>query len=180
MNSTKYFASAVLLSTVISAPIAAHAAQPGFYAGLGLGQGDDLVLDQTQTAFKMFGGYNFNRFIGMELSYVDLGNNYTDYYGTSFTQDGLSYEIVLNLPVSPTIDLFAKYGLYSWTVSSNYYYYNGYNYYYSSTSGTNDDYGFGISAQIAPRLWVRGEYQKYMDVAGGDVSMVSASIAYHF
>lgn len=172
MFSKKSIASALLLAGSMSLPLATQAAQPGFYVGGSLGQGQDVVLDQTSAAYKIFGGFNINRFLGMEVAYVNLGSNYTDSYGDSFTQDGGSFDFVGYLPIGPYLDLFGKVGIYNWTVSSNYY--------YASSHGSNNDYGFGIDAQVAPRVWVRGEYQKFKDVAGGDVNLASVGISYHF
>lgn len=60
----------------------------GFYLGAGLGQsrtsfsanefstGNPAVSetqDKTDTAWKLFGGYNFNRNLAIEAGYVDLG-----------------------------------------------------------------------------------------------------------
>ena len=173
MLSKKVIVSSVVLAGAMSLPLYAQAAQPGFYFGAGLGQGNDVVLDQTSAAAKLFGGFNVNRFLGMELSYVNLGSNYVDYYGYGFTQDGVSYEFVGYLPVSPYVDLFGKVGIYNWTVSSNYYY-------NASTSGSDSDYGFGLSAQVSQRVWLRGEYQKFQNIAGGDVNLASVSLSYHF
>lgn len=175
MFSKKSFVCALLLTGAVGLPVSANATPPGFYMGIGMGWGDDQVLNQTSTAFKFFGGYNFNRYVGFEFGYVDLGNNYTDYYGQSFTQDGFAYELAGYLPVSPTIDLFAKGGFYNWTVSNNYYYYP-----YGSESGTNGTYGGGITAQLNRNLSLRGEYEVFTDIAGGDVNMASVSITYHF
>lgn len=170
----KYIVSSVLLAGILCLPFSTHAAQPGLYVGVGLGQSDDVILNQSTSAAKLFGGINLNRYLGMEISYVNLGSDYCcDAYGNTFTQDGVSYELVGYLPVSPYVDLFGKVGLFSWSITSNYYY-------YSSERGTNNDYGFGISAQVTPQVWLRGEYQKFLDVAGGDVNLASVSLSYYF
>lgn len=173
MFSKKSMTTALVLAGSMSLPLGAEAAQPGFYVGGSLGQGQDVVLDQTSSAYKIFGGFNVNRYLGMEVAYVNLGSNYVDRYGDTFTQDGGSFDLVGHLPIGPNVDVFGKFGIYNWTVSSNYYY-------YASTHGTNNDYGFGIDAQVAPRIWVRGEYQKFLDVAGGDVNLASVGLSYHF
>lgn len=172
MSGNKYIVSAALIAGAISLAPAAQAAQPGFYVGGGIGQGDDLVLHQTSSAYKIFGGYNVNPFLGMELAYINLGSNYVDVNNNGFTQDGVSYELVGHIPIGPTLDIFGKVGLYNWSASTNYS--------YASVQGTNNDYGFGLSARVAPQLWLRGEYQKFLDVDGGDVNMTSVSVSYHF
>lgn len=172
MSINKNIVSAALIAGAISLAPAAHAAVPGFYVGGGIGQGNDLVLNQTSAAYKIFGGYNVNPFLGMELAYINLGSNYVDVNNNTFTQDGVSYELVGHIPLGPSVDVFGKVGMYNWTASTNYS--------YASTQGTNNDYGFGLSAQVAPQLWLRGEYQKFIDVDGGDVNMASVSMEYHF
>jgi len=177
MLNAKSLTSAGLLAASLSLPLSALAAQPGFYLGGSIGQGDDVVLDQTSAAYKIFGGFNFNQFLGMELAYVNLGSNYCcDNLGSRFTQDGGSFDVVGHLPISPYVDVFGKVGIYNWTVSSNdyYYYSNAY------TQGSSSNYGFGLEAEVSPRLWVRGEYQKFNDVAGGDVNLASVGMSYHF
>lgn len=174
MSGTKYLISAALIAGAISLTPTAEAAPPGFYVGGGIGQGNDMVLNETSSAYKIFGGYNVNPYLGMELAYINLGSNYTAVNnGYRFTQDGVSYELVGHLPIGYNLDVFGKVGLFNWS--------NSYTYTYgSSIQGTNDDYGFGLSARIAPQLWLRGEYQKFLDVNGGDVNMASVSMSYHF
>jgi hypothetical protein len=174
MFSKQTIVSAVALAGAMCLPLTAHAAQPGFYLGGSFGSADNTYLQQNEAAYKVFGGFNFNHFLGMELSYVNLGTNYND-AGYTDTIDGYSYELVGNIPVSPYMDLFAKAGFYNWNISDSYY---G----YSITSGSNNDYGFGINAQVARQLWIRGEYQKFMDVgvSGGDINLVSVGLTYHF
>src|SRR5687768_10080042 len=47
----------------------------GFYAGTGAGQSyvDEANYDDEDTAFSVFGGYQFNRYFGLEGGYVDFG-----------------------------------------------------------------------------------------------------------
>lgn len=173
MLNKKYLVSGILLAATMSLPFTAHGAQPGFYIGAGLGQGDDVILNQTSAAYKVFGGFNFNPFLGLEVAYVNLGSNYVDSFNNTFTQDGSSFDIVGYLPVSPYVDIFGKAGIFNWTISNNYSY-------YAYSQGTSSDYGFGIDAQVNRQVWVRGEYQKFVDVAGGDVNLASVSVSYHF
>jgi OOP family OmpA-OmpF porin len=57
-----------------------------FYVGAGVGQGSvntnsiEVItgqrykFDANDTAFKIFGGWNYNKYIGVQLDYFDLGN----------------------------------------------------------------------------------------------------------
>jgi len=58
----------------------------GFYAGAGIGQasintdsvevipGQSYKFDANDTAFKVFGGWRLNKYLGFEVDYMDLGN----------------------------------------------------------------------------------------------------------
>lgn len=166
MLKTKSIVSGALLATTLSLPLFTHAAQPGPYIGIGLGSADDVILDETSAASKIFAGINLNRFLGMEVSYVNLG----DYVNGAVTQDGVSYEVVGYLPISPYVNVFGKVGAFDWRVRSG----------SLSARGTDSDYGFGLNAEVSPRVWLRGEYQKFQDVDGGDVNLASVSVSYHF
>ncbi len=54
--------------------------QPGFYVGAGIGTTeiaedsiDEFNADDSDTGFKVFGGYSFNENFAVEASYFDLG-----------------------------------------------------------------------------------------------------------
>ena len=166
MFNPKSLVPGALLAATLSLPLTAHAAQPGLYLGVGLGSADDVILDETSAASKVFAGINLNRFLGMEVSYVNLG----DYVNGAIIQDGVAYEVVGHLPLSPYVDVFGKVGAFDWQVRSG----------SLRSRGTDRDYGFGLSAEVSPRVWIRGEYQKFLDVDGGDVNLASVSVAYHF
>ena len=104
MFNPKSLVPGALLAATLSLPLTAHAAQPGLYLGVGLGSADDVILDETSAASKVFAGINLNRFLGMEVSYVNLG----DYVNGAITQDGVAYEVVGHLPLSPYVDVFGK------------------------------------------------------------------------
>ena len=57
---------------------AAAELDPGFYVGAGVGQSkieaDDINFDEDDTGFKVFGGYQFNKYFAVELAYIDGGN----------------------------------------------------------------------------------------------------------
>ncbi len=166
MFRTKTLVASTLVATTLSLSLSAHAAQPGFYLGVGLGSANDVILNESSAASKLFAGINLNSFLGMEVSYVNLG----DYVNGAITQDGVSYEVVGYLPLSPYVNVFGKAGMFDWQVRGG----------GLSTRGTDGDYGFGINAEVSPRVWLRGEYQKFLDVDGGDVNLASVSVSYHF
>ena len=70
-----------LAALALTASMAARAdVQPGFYMGAGVGSTkidddgfDDIDFDDSDTGFKVFGGYSFNQNFAIEASYFDLG-----------------------------------------------------------------------------------------------------------
>src|SRR5688572_29302967 len=76
---------------------AAHAErEPGFYVGAGVGSGtldfdqNDFTvagLDDSDTAFKVYGGYTFNEFISVEAAYIDAGEPTEKINGVSLQFD---------------------------------------------------------------------------------------------
>jgi OOP family OmpA-OmpF porin len=86
MNQLKSAALAAALGLAYAGTAAAEV-EPGFYAGVGVGQStvenDDADFDEDDTGFKLFGGYQFNPFFAVELAYINGGEP-----DTSFTDDG--------------------------------------------------------------------------------------------
>ncbi len=163
----KKYVKAILIATSLSLSISiAQAAQPGPYVGAGIGQSDDEILHETESAYKFFGGINLTEHIGLELSYVDLGT----FANGQLSQDGVAYEVIGYLPLDSNIDLFGRAGFYDWEVSDE----------FNSLTGTEPTFGFGLNVQMNPKLSVRGEYQIFTEVDGGDVEMYSASLSLHF
>lgn len=166
MNTPNRYLSTLITAAALGLPAMASAVQPGVYFGVGLGSADDEILQETATGSKLFGGINVTRFIGVEVSYINLG----EYVNGAIEQDGLAYELVGYLPLNYNVDLFGKVGMFNWEVRSGPYY----------VRGTDPSYGAGISVILNPNVNLRGEWQLFTDVDGGDVDLYSASISYHF
>jgi OOP family OmpA-OmpF porin len=109
----------------------------GFYAGAGIGQasintdsveiipGQSYKFDANDTAFKIFGGWRLNKYLGFELDYMDLGNpsdtkNFDTGEGivpvkTEIGVTAWAPYVVGTLPVGP-FELSAKLGYAWWNV----------------------------------------------------------------
>ena len=144
----------------------AHAAEPGPYVGIGFGSAHDEILNEDESAFKFYGGVNLNRHIGLELGYVDLGS----YVNGALIQDGISYELIGYIPLTSDLDIYGRAGFFDWEVTNA----------FTSNTGTDATFGVGLQAQLQDHLSLRGEYQTFIDVDGGDVDLYSASINLHF
>ena len=161
--------SGILLSLGMAAMLSvnsAHAVEPGAYVGIGFGSAHDDILNEDESAYKFYGGVNLSHHIGLELGYVDLGS----YANGALTQDGISYELIGYIPLTRNLDVYGRAGFFSWEVANA----------FTSNTGTDATFGVGLQAQLQHHVSLRGEYQTFMDVDGGDVDLYSASINLHF
>jgi OOP family OmpA-OmpF porin len=75
-----------------------------------------ISTDEKNTAWKGFGGYQINKYFGVEASYVGLGTvNATGTFlaapfVTSARVNGLALAAVGTFPITPRFDVFAKLG----------------------------------------------------------------------
>jgi outer membrane immunogenic protein len=151
-------------------------ADSGFYIGAGAGNATvkDDNFDESDSAYKLFGGYNIG-FIplvdfAVEASYVDFGKPSTSNASVDLT--GVNAFGLAGLSFGP-FGIFAKAGMINWNADSTFGSAS------SSDSGTDSAYGIGARFAIGP-LSVRAEYEKY-DVSGvNDLDMVSVSAIYTF
>lgn len=152
---------------------------------------DDVATscDDNDTAWKVFGGYQFNRYLGVELAYADLGTPAS----ASGTVSGLPVVIRVDVKAwdlvavgSYPIDRFSVYGkvgLYraetegTATVAGT----------PRTTKDTNTDLTFGLGAgfDITRNLRVRAEWQRYTDVGGDnvgedDIDVLSVALMWRF
>jgi OOP family OmpA-OmpF porin len=179
-------------------------AQQGFYIGAGGGftlvEVADVPVtgatvtsrskDEKDAAFKIFGGYQFNRYVGVEAGYVDLGKYSTTVNTTAGSMtidvslDGWFVEAVGLLPLANNFSLFGKLGTVWGTAKAS-----------ARTTGairvtgmgTDDDLsgkiGLGMQYEFANKLGIRAEYEFYGEVGGsngGDVNYFGASLYYKF
>jgi outer membrane immunogenic protein len=178
MNIKKFRILFVCLTGIfLSMPAVVFAgADSGFY--LGLGAGDSTVkdgdFDESDTGYKVFGGYNIG-FIplvdfAVEASYVHFGNQSAGVESAEVT--GLNAFGLAGLSFGP-FGIFAKAGLIDWAVDTN----DGT--YTNSESGT--DPAFGVGARLAfGSFSVRAEYELYDLDSDVEVDMVSVSGVYTF
>ena len=192
MRKISFTAVVALALLVIGAP-AANAG--GWYVGGAVGQtSTDLgsldpgsgvsgvSIDDSDTGFKVLGGYNIMKFISVEAAFVDIGQVSVD--GTvpgigtasvSAEADGISVEALGIFPFANKFEVFAKAGLYRWDgdvsvsgVGSG------------SDDGTDPTYGVGFGWNAFSRGQVRVEAERYTLDFVGDVDMYSAGFNFRF
>ena len=173
MNFKKVRISLICLSgLLLASPAAVFAgADSGFYIGAGAGEASvkDGPFDQSDSAYKIFGGYNIG-FIplvdfAVEGSYVDFGSPSEN--GNTVEVTGLNAFGLAGLSFGP-FGVFAKAGVIDWDADSS----------GGDDSGTDPAYGLGARFALGS-FAVRAEYEVY-DLENADVEMISVSGVYTF
>jgi OOP family OmpA-OmpF porin len=153
----------------------------GFYIGGGVGQFnagiddvDDVdetveAWDDDDTAYKFFGGYRINRFLAVELDYINLGEPsgaVVPGFNVDASVDGFAPYVIGTIPLGAYFEVYGRLGYY----------------FYDANVGREDEldnrvefdeesedlvYGAGIGANIGEKLNIRFEYEKF-DLQGLD------------
>jgi OmpA-OmpF porin, OOP family len=203
MSVTRFLAAAVVaLSGLITASQASAQAQQsaaGFYVGGSLGQSNfdkDIVsgliasgrVDTSDTGYKFFGGYQFNRNVGLEVAYVDLGKasysgSYVDNGQTVIVTDGKVEVTGFNLsavgawPVSPNFDVFGKIGFLAWEDKASDI--SGGIPFSDTIDGTDLSFGFGANWHLTKNVRFRLEWERFR-VDKTDADLFSIGAVYKF
>lgn len=128
-----------------------------FYIGGGLGANDD-----SETAWRVFGGFRAHRNIAVELGYVDLGDmtlNGRPANSEAFELVGLGI-----LPLNEQFSVYGKLGAYRGEARGG------------GIQETLYDftYGFGGQYDVTQNLGVRLEWQRFTDFGGGGFGQTGA------
>jgi len=169
----------ILLGLMLVLMSAAVAAQDrGFYIGAHVGQakakefcdgigGTGIQCEDKDNIWKILGGYQFSRNFAAEIAYSAPAEVTASLGAARIGVETTIWELVGvgMLPVVDRFSVYGKLGLYrAETEDSN-------NFGAPTSSETNNDltFGFGARYDITPRFAVRGEWQRYNDVGGGDI-----------
>jgi OmpA-OmpF porin, OOP family len=178
----------VFAALALTAAMAAQAdVQPGFYAGAGLGTTkidddgfDDVAFDDSDTGFKIFGGYSFNQNFAVEATYFDLGEASGSFgVGDNFDVgiSGFGVAAVGVLPLSDMFSLFGKLGYASYDIDAHVELAGVGS---GSGSDSQSDMTFGAGAALSfGQFEARAEFEA-INVDGGDANMISLSGLYRF
>ena len=169
--------------------VAQKGPETGFYAGGALGKSSFAngcrlggSCDDSDTAFKFFGGYQFNPYVAGEFGLVDLGKAKSEAGGLTDEFKVRAWELtaVGSLPVVDRFSVYGRLGFYFADSKENT------NFTGDSTHSNNDlTIGFGVRYDFTRNLAVRGELQRYSDVGGGpvlttDVDVISVGVLWKF
>lgn len=167
----------------------------GFYVGGSLGQSSfdkeivrELItlgtVDTSDTGFKVFGGYQFNRNVGLEVAYVDLGKaSYSGFAGPAPVTGGKVEVTGVNLsaigawPVAPNLDVFGKIGFLSWEDKASDV--TGGVPFSDKIEGTDLSFGFGAAWHLTRNVRLRVEWERFR-VDDTDADLFSVGAVYKF
>ena len=163
------------LAALATAPGVGLAQQPqdrGGYLGLSAGtvnykdacSGITVPCDESDTAWRFFGGYQFSRTLSLELGYANLG-------AASASQGPLEarYEVnawdlssLLSFPLTNQFAFFGRLGIYHADVDSR----GNVGPFTAAQSDKNSGltYGLGVKYEFTRSLGLRAEWQQYGNV----------------
>lgn len=185
----------------------------GWYAGANIGQSRAKIADGSianslsnqgfssssinndseGTGFKLFGGYQFNRYFALESGYFNLGDfGYTAATvpaGTSngsIKLQGINMDATGILPITRRFSAFGRVGV-TYVDARDVFSGSGADYAPQSSTHkheVNYKYGIGLQYALTHALAMRVEAERYRvkDAIGnsGDVDLISVGLVYHF
>jgi len=161
----------------ISAPAVAQQSDAGWYIGGSYGMTTfdisgvpaGVSVDDSDSGFKIFGGFQFTKNWGAEVGYVDFGKagigGFGDIGVTALTLAGTG-----TLPLNESFSLLGKVGMANWDASGSA---------SSGDSGTDLFYGIGARYNINKNLSVQVEFETF-SAEDDSVNMTSVGLRYKF
>ena len=198
----------VLLGIALALPASAGAAWYGGGAlgvtslGHTVGDFDDgsIVagrIDDDDFGWKLFGGYRFLPFLGVEAGYVQLAvesdssptfSGISDGSGFLYRPGPVTVDIedpagfyaaaVGRLPIGTRFAAFGKFGVFNWDADVTTTHLGVVE--RRGDSGTSTLIGAGFEAKVMPLIRVRAEWESYASVVGGDMDLLSLGVVIGF
>jgi OmpA-OmpF porin, OOP family len=142
--------------------------------------------DNSQFAGKVFGGYQFNKYLGAEGALTYLGTATADgsYLGAATTDDvyagGLELAGTGTIPVTDKFGILGKLGVLFWGVTSD----TGTGFDHND-AGTSFAMGAGLKYDITDHVGIRFEWERFWQVGNStigesDVDMFTVGGLYRF
>jgi OOP family OmpA-OmpF porin len=169
----------------LAGPASAQMSMSSAYIGASFGQSDlgdscstvagfGVSCDDKDTAWKILGGYQFNRNFAAELGYTNLGEITLTGPGGTATVEVTAFELV-GVGIFPIANQFSVYGKLGFArgeaetggAAAGF-----------SDSSTDLTYGIGVQYDFSQQLGVRAEWQRYDFDAAVDV--MSIGVVFRF
>jgi len=170
----------------ISAPAAAQQSDAGWYIGGSYGMTTFDIdtagitnpsVDDSDSGFKIFGGFQFSKHWGAEVGYLDAGKASVTGPGgnADLSVTAITFAGTGTLPLNESFSLLGKVGLWMWDtgcsgaicVSS------------ASDSDTDLFYGIGARYNINKNWGVQAEWEQF-ETSADSVTLTSIGVRYKF
>jgi OOP family OmpA-OmpF porin len=201
---------ALVISGMLLASLPAAASERGFFVGAGIGQmttdvddvwGSSYNFDESDTGFKIFGGYKFFSWLGVEGAFIDGGEPSVkeSYAGASeklsIGVDTIVGAAIFALPIGEKFELFLKPGWAYWDSTTKYHYSSSSIDFKESSddSGSAFFIGAGAGFYFNENFGARVEYEwfdvapewdddedEFVDELDANSGFLSASFVYRF
>lgn len=187
-----------LLAAVLCIPFTAQADNGyiGFNAGRAgqkLNADEEGSLKANSTGYKLYGGYEFNQYFGVQGGYIDMGKAKEAYAFDDVTGNGSSkvkslyIAATASLPVNDQFSIFGKLGVSRNRVRlSDNWLQSGIAHYESvSVTRTKRLVGIGAAYKFTKNLTAVAEYEDFGRLVKGEgadlkARMLSIGVRYHF
>ncbi len=191
MNKARFaaLAAALALSTPAAAGFFDFTLAP--FIGAAVGQANSDITcpaatscDDSDTAWKIFGGLEVNEYISMEIGYADMGEvSYKGAVNGTREVDGMTLRLLGTYALNPSITLLATGGLNILQADMK------------TVPGASEDTdvawsaGLGVQYNFTKSVGLRVEWERYFEVGssnfnGGtgeaDVDLISAGVVFKF
>lgn len=198
MNVKQAIALTGLIAAIAAISPLVFAQDSGWYVGASIGQSKakdtcpntvpvGVNCDDTDTGWSVFSGYQFNKYLGAEIGYADLGEFKVSTSGTTDTLKVKGSELlgVGTFPINPQFEVYGKVGVFFWNVKESC---AGTLCPFGSQNETGSDltYGLGAKFTFTKNVGVKVQYQRYKDVGNeattgkDDVDVVSVGVVFKF
>ena len=146
-----------------------------------------VASDDESLGFKLFGGYQVNKYLGVEGGFVDFNDvraSSTVPGGSVYTtaeNDAWTLAAVGTLPVGKGFSVFGKLGLNSWSSNLKTVSTDEFGDTVSATEGSNDFdffYGLGASYALLDNIELRAEIERYKFGDRVNVDLLTAGVAF--
>jgi OOP family OmpA-OmpF porin len=176
--------SGVVVSSASFAQAKPAPVDTGFYVGASVGQTTSDCpsgvgsCDDSDTGYRVFGGFRFNRNLAVEGGYAPLG----EVSGSNLKLETNAWDLVgVGIwPISPQFSIFGKLGFYNAEAKAS-------GVVSGKKSTTDLTYGVGAQFDFARNLGLRGEWQRYsaIEAPGGlsgdsDIDVLSLGVLFKF
>lgn len=177
MSKTPILSTSILALALGSLSMGAHASEPtGFYAGAGVGHSmaDELFADDEDLGYQVFGGYQFNPYLGVEAAYTEFGKfNLFDNVGY-FKAYTWSLVAVGTVPFTDKLAGYVKGGFHRWDTRV---WTTGFG--RLKDDDTDPTYGLGLQYRFTGRVALRAEYSRFK-MHNADVDLAQVQVRFDF